>query len=141
MKTRRPTREALASFSHDEATLEIRVALPACFPLRGAEVEAGRHHGVRAAQMRKWLLAANACLVQGGGSAAQAILQWAECAERRFEGVEECPICYAMVHPTNGTLPSLACRTCKHKLHAECLYQWFRSSHKSTCPLCQSPFY
>ena len=141
VKTRKATREVIATYERDEAVLEIRVNLPDSFPLRGAVVESTRHQGVRAPQMRAWLLASNACLMQGGGSVAQAVLQWAECAERRFEGVEECPICYSIVHATNGSLPRLACRTCKHKLHAECLYQWFKSSHKSTCPLCQTTFY
>ena len=58
-----------------------------------------------------------------------------------FEGVEECPICYTVIHMVNGTLPKLSCHTCKHKFHAACLYKWFNTSNKSACPLCQSPWY
>jgi hypothetical protein len=54
--------------------------------------------------------------------------------------VEECPICYQIVHGTTRQLPRLACRTCNNKFHAACLYKWFSSSQKSTCPLCQTTF-
>ena len=57
-----------------------------------------------------------------------------------LQGVEECLICYSIVHPANGQLPKMPCRTCAKCFHAACLYKWFQSSAKSTCPHCQSPW-
>ena len=74
------------------------------------------------------------------GALAEAIGIWKRNFDKEFEGVEECPICYSVIHTTNHGLPRLACRTCKHKFHSACLYKWFSTSHKSSCPLCQSPF-
>lgn len=55
-------------------------------------------------------------------------------------GQEECLICYSIIQPTSGQLPRLSCRTCRKRFHGGCLYKWFRSSQKSTCPHCQSPW-
>jgi hypothetical protein len=82
---------------------------------------------------------------------------WKRNIDRRFEGVEECPICYLVVHATYKSLPKLvrhrlgrkeeadcdcaqACATCKKKFHSACLYKWFNTSHQNTCPMCRSPF-
>lgn len=75
------------------------------------------------------------------GALAEAIGIWKRNFDKEFEGVEECPICYSVIHTANNSLPRLACKTCKHKFHSACLYKWFSTSHKSTCPLCQSPFW
>lgn len=80
------------------------------------------------------------CLHVQNGALAEAIRIWKSNFDKEFEGVEECPICYSVIHTANHSLPRLACKTCKHKFHAACLYKWFSTSHKSTCPLCQSPF-
>lgn len=80
------------------------------------------------------------CFVLQNGALAEAIGIWKSNFDKEFEGVEECPICYSVIHTANHSLPRLACKTCKHKFHSACLYKWFSTSHKSTCPLCQSPF-
>ena len=50
------------------------------------------------------------------------------------------PSLYSSSTGTTRQLPKLACRTCHNKFHAACLYKWFSSSQKSTCPLCQTTF-
>ena len=75
------------------------------------------------------------------GAIGEAIRIWKNNLDKEFLGVEECPICYSIIHTTNHSLPRLACKTCKHKFHSACLYKWFSTSHKSTCPLCQTPFW
>ena len=52
--------------------------------------------------------------------------------------LEECLICVSVLSPANGQLPRLACQTCSKKFHPSCLYKWFKSSGKSSCPHCQS---
>lgn len=46
---------------------------------------------------------------------------WKRNIDKRFEGVEECMVCYAVVHGTNFQLPRVQCRTCKKKFHSACL--------------------
>ena len=36
--------------------------------------------------------------------------------------------------------PPCSCRTCRKRFHGGCLYKWFKSSGKSNCPHCQSPW-
>ena len=41
--------------------------------------------------------------------------------DKKFEGVEECMICFAVVHGTNYQLPTIICRVCKKGFHSACL--------------------
>ena len=91
-------------------------------------------------RLRKWLLSMLAFLRSQNGSLADAMGLWRANCEREFAGVEECLICYAVVAPTNGQLPKLACHTCAKRFHGACMLKWFRSSGKSACPHCQSPW-
>lgn len=53
---------------------------------------------------------------------------------------EPCLICYSVLHPTDHSLPRMACKTCSQVFHGPCLYKWFRSAGKSNCPHCQTPW-
>jgi hypothetical protein len=57
-------------------------------------------------------------LAMKDGNLRDAIDLWRRNLDKQFEGVEECPICYSILHISNGTLPRLECVTCKHKFHA-----------------------
>eukprot|EP00850_Spirogloea_muscicola_P016423 SM000133S26789 [mRNA] locus=s133:168014:176063:+ [translate_table: standard] len=140
IRANRSAREVVARYRRDEVALEMAVRLAASHPLRPPAVECLGRAGVSEARLRKWLLGISTFLRQSNGSVAGAVALWRDSCEREFAGVEECPICYAVLHPSSHALPRLACRTCRNKFHAACLYKWFSSSHKSTCPLCQTPF-
>jgi hypothetical protein len=73
------------------------------------------------------------------GALAEAIRIWKRNSDKEFEGVEDCPICYSVIHIGNHSLPRRACVTCKYKFHKACLDKWFYTSNKKLCPLCQSP--
>ncbi|MEE6468105.1 hypothetical protein FKM82_008163 [Ascaphus truei] len=75
------------------------------------------------------------------GSIMEGLALWKNNVDKRFEGVEDCMICFSVIHGSNYSLPKKACRTCKKKFHSECLYKWFTSSNKSTCPLCRETFF
>uniref|UniRef100_A0A061R884 E3 ubiquitin-protein ligase listerin n=1 Tax=Tetraselmis sp. GSL018 TaxID=582737 RepID=A0A061R884_9CHLO len=124
----------------DNAKLEMAVKLPPAFPLKPAEAEIREKVGVSEARLRKWLLSISVFLRNHNGTVGDAIELWRRNVEKEFEGLEECLICYSVIHPTNRSLPRLCCRTCTKKFHAACLYKWFRSSGKSNCPHCQSPW-
>ena len=83
--------------------------------------------------------AAPFCDVQNG-SILDGLTLWKRNVDKRFEGIEECYICYYVLHGSNYQLPKLTCRTCRKKFHAACLYKWFSTSNNSTCPLCRNLF-
>eukprot|EP00250_Pteridium_aquilinum_P021475 c25138_g1_i1 orf=481-6414(-) len=132
--------EVIVVYKKEEAGMDMVIRMPKCYPLRAVDIDCTRRLGISETRLRKWMLSMASFLRNQNGAVAEAIQIWKQNVDREFEGVEECPICYSIIHTANHSLPRLACRTCKHKFHAACLYKWFSTSHKSTCPLCQTPF-
>ena len=133
-------REVTARYEIDDANLELAVRLPASYPLAAAELDCTRRVGISEARLRKWMLSVSAILQHQNGAVAEGLLLWQRNIDREFKGVEPCPICYLVIHGTNHQMPRLSCRQCHNKFHSACLYKWFTSSSKSTCPLCQTPW-
>ena len=46
---------------------------------------------------------------------------WKRNVDKRFEGVDDCMICYSVIHGSNYQLPRLLCKVCKKKFHSACL--------------------
>ncbi|CAA0838114.1 E3 ubiquitin-protein ligase listerin [Striga hermonthica] len=132
--------EVVATYTKDETGMNLLIRLPPAYPLRPVDVDCTRSLGIAEVKCRKWLMSLMSFVRSQNGALAEAIRIWKSNFDKEFEGVEECPICYSVIHTVNHSLPRLACKTCKHKFHSACLYKWFSTSHKSTCPLCQSPF-
>ncbi|KAI3676180.1 hypothetical protein L1987_85781 [Smallanthus sonchifolius] len=132
--------EVVATYTKDESNMALVVRLPSSYSLRPVDVECTRSLGISEVKQRKWLLSMILFVRNQNGGLAEAIRIWKNNFDKEFEGVEECPICYSVIHTSNHSLPRRACRTCKHKFHAACLYKWFLTSNKSNCPLCQSLF-
>uniref|UniRef100_A0A0D9YKV3 E3 ubiquitin-protein ligase listerin n=1 Tax=Oryza glumipatula TaxID=40148 RepID=A0A0D9YKV3_9ORYZ len=132
--------EIVATYKKEETGIDLVIRLPSCYPLRHVDVECTRSLGISEVKCRKWLLSLTAFVRNQNGAIAEAIHTWKSNFDKEFEGVEECPICYSILHTSNHSLPRLACKTCRHKFHGACLYKWFSTSNKSTCPLCQTPF-
>ena len=74
------------------------------------------------------------------GSVVDGLTLWKKNVDRRFEGVEECYICFFILHGSTYQMPKVGCPTCKKKFHSACLYKWFSTSQNSTCPLCRNLF-
>ncbi|RLM58440.1 hypothetical protein C2845_PM18G00190 [Panicum miliaceum] len=132
--------EIVATYKKEETGIDLVIRLPNCYPLRHVDVECTRSLGISEVKCRKWLLSLTSFVRNQNGAIAEAIRTWKSNFDKEFEGVEECPICYSILHTSNHSLPRLACKTCRHKFHGACLYKWFSTSNKSTCPLCQTPF-
>ncbi len=140
LKIMRTAREVTAFYTVDEQTMEIRVHLPAAYPLRQVEVEGVRRIGVKEDRWRAWILASQSLMTSQNGSIADALILFKKNATLHFEGVVECSICYSILSAQNRSLPTKKCKTCSNKFHAACLYKWFKSSNSSTCPLCRQTF-
>lgn len=138
----RRQRQLLLLLQREELRTELSINLPPSFPLRPAQAEfPEKMPGIPKPRVRNWMLQARQ-LLSGPRpmSVGKAVLMWSKSFALFFKGVEDCPICYNVIQLTTQTIPRKACPTCKHKFHNECLYQWFRSSNKTTCPLCNQPF-
>jgi hypothetical protein len=131
-------REVVTRYRKDDSTLELVIKLPTSFPLKPVEVEYIQKFGFGEAVLRKWLLSIRSFLRNQDGTIDDAIYLWYQNVEKQFQGVEDCPICYSIIHTTDHTLPRLKCRTCGKKFHSSCMYKWFSTNHKSTCPMCRA---
>lgn len=138
-KWARRARQLTALYTKEELATELMLVFPDSYPLRSATVDNQIVSGVPQKRQRNWMLATKHILDSNDG-AHVALRTWAMNLTTFFTGVEDCPICYSMIHPATQSIPRKACPTCKYKFHAECIYKWFRTSNKATCPLCQSPF-
>ncbi|XP_067896603.1 E3 ubiquitin-protein ligase listerin isoform X2 [Heterodontus francisci] len=141
VKARPVAREVLATYSVDDIFIELVIQLPTNYPLGSIIVESGKRVGVAVQQWRNWMLQLNTFLNLQNGSIMEGLALWKSNVDKRFEGTEECMICFSVIHGSNYSLPKKACRTCKKKFHSACLYRWFTSSNKSSCPLCREMFF
>uniref|UniRef100_UPI0037E875A9 E3 ubiquitin-protein ligase listerin n=1 Tax=Semicossyphus pulcher TaxID=241346 RepID=UPI0037E875A9 len=141
VKARSAAREVIATYSVDDIFIELVIQLPQNHPLGSITVESGRRVGVAVQQWRNWMLQLSTYLTHQNGSIMEGLALWKNNVDKRFEGIEDCMICFSVIHGSNYSLPKKACRTCKKKFHSACLYKWFTSSNKSTCPLCRETFF
>ncbi|XP_048139257.1 E3 ubiquitin-protein ligase listerin isoform X2 [Rhodamnia argentea] len=132
--------EVVATYTKEETGFDLVIRLPASYPLQQVDVDCPRSKGISEDKQRKWLLSMMSFVRNQNGALAEAIRIWKRNIDKKFEGVEECPICYSVIHTENHSLPSKACKVCKHKFHSKCIFKWFNTSQKSNCPLCQSTF-
>lgn len=129
-----------ATYTFSDVTLEIGMRLPDVFPLQIVEVEARSRIGMSESRWRKTLLGMTTLLRAKDGTLAEAVELWRRNLDKTFQGAEECPICYSVLHLATAALPRMQCRTCKNLFHSECLCKWFTKSNSSACPLCRSAF-
>eukprot|EP00052_Salpingoeca_macrocollata_P026890 m.252314 g.252314 ORF g.252314 m.252314 type:complete len:801 (-) comp22660_c0_seq1:22-2424(-) len=140
IRARKAAKEVAATCTIDNSTLELTVALMPAHPLRNVSVTCGARLGISAALWKKWLLQMTTYISNQNGSILEAVLIWKKNIEKHFEGIEDCTICYAVIHDTNYQLPDKKCKTCRNGFHAACLYKWFKNSGQSSCPLCRNLF-
>ncbi|XP_042355123.1 E3 ubiquitin-protein ligase listerin [Plectropomus leopardus] len=141
VKARSAAREVIATYSVDDIFIELVIQLPQNYPLGSITVESGKRVGVAVQQWRNWMLQLSTYLTHQNGSIMEGLALWKNNVDKRFEGIEDCMICFSVIHGSNYSLPKKGCRTCKKKFHSACLYKWFTSSNKSTCPLCRETFF
>lgn len=114
------TREVLATYMIDEARMELVVTLPINHPLGSVKVDSGKQIGGRL-QGRVLVMQLTIFLTHQNGSISDGLLLWKRNLDRKFEGVQECYVCYSVIHQDTCQLPKLTCRKCKNKFHGPCL--------------------
>ncbi|GIY92147.1 e3 ubiquitin-protein ligase listerin [Caerostris extrusa] len=140
VQARPGSREVIATYTIDDCAIELYVQLPVNHPL--GPIKAERRGKVVIGQMewRHWLMQLTTVLTYQNGSILDGLSIWKRNLDKKFEGVEECMICYYILHNSTLKLPKLSCHVCRKKFHSACLYKWFRTSNNFTCPLCRNEF-
>lgn len=134
------TREITATYVQDDFTLSVVITVPLSFPFRRAEVDCSKTIGVPPKRSRRWELLISQMINNQGGTLKDALLLWKENVDKEFEGVEPCPVCYSVVQVKTHKLPTLECKTCHNHFHDDCLREWFKTSNKTACVICQQPW-
>ncbi|CAG9822593.1 unnamed protein product [Phaedon cochleariae] len=132
------SREVVATYTVDESQVELLIKLPANYPLGMLEVHCNKQ--IAGAAHKQWILQFKKSVVHQNGRIWDGLSLWNNNLDKKFDGVEECYICFAVLHPGTYQMPKLSCQTCKKKFHSACLYKWFRTSYKSSCPICRNLF-
>jgi len=135
------TKEIVAEYTKGEVSMQLKIQIPTDYPLRSVTVELGQQLRITERQKSKWVLAIKNLLQIRNGDIISAVLLWKSNIDKEIEGVEDCFICYCVLHPTDKSLPRMPCKNCKNKFHVACISKWFRTSNKSNCPLCQAYFF
>jgi len=130
------SREVIASYVQDESQLQVRIIVPRAFPLRNVEVDCSKSLGIKENVSKRWQIMMIRKLEKDGGLL-DALCMWKENIDAEFEGVEPCPVCYAVLDVKTHKLPTLCCRTCNNAFHSSCLFKWFQNSGKNDCVICQ----
>jgi hypothetical protein len=134
------TRQVTATYAQDDFNLRVVVELPPSFPFRSAEVDCSKTLGIPVKRWRQWGLQIRLMLNSQDGTILDALMLWKENVDKEFAGVEPCPVCYSVLSVKKHELPNTQCKTCQNRFHSTCLKQWFLSSGKSQCVLCQQPW-
>ena len=135
------TKEIIARYTKGEISMQLKIHIPNDYPLKQVQVEVGEQMKITERQKNKWVLAIRNLLQVRNGDIISAVLLWKSNIDKEIDGIEECFICYCVLHPTDKSLPRMPCKNCKNKFHAACIRKWFRTSNKSNCPLCQAFFF
>lgn len=114
------TREIHATYTVDEARMELIIQLPLNYPLGAVKVSCGQQIGDKL-QSKLVVMQLSIFLTHQNGSIWDGLTLWKRNLDRKFEGVEECYVCYSVIHQETCQLPKLTCKTCKKKFHGQCL--------------------
>lgn len=118
------TREVHATYMIDEARMELIIQLPFNYPLGVVKVSCGQQIGDKL-QSKQVVMQLSIFLTHQNGSIWDGLSLWKRNLDRKFDGVEECYVCYSVIHQETCQLPKLTCKTCKKKFHGQCLVSPF----------------
>ena len=131
--------EVIALYQMDETKLELSIVLPTNHPLGAVTITPCQFVG-GTANWRNCHMQLSILLTHQNGSLWDGLMLWKKNLDKRFGGIEECCICYSVFHISTYQIPKSSCHTCRKKFHTSCLYKWFNTSQKSSCPICRNVF-
>lgn len=112
------SREVFATYSLEEAKMELSISLPSNYPLGAIKIDSTKHIAGKL-QAREIVKQLSIYLTHQNGRLYDGISLWKRNLDRKYEGVEECYVCYSVINQDTCQLPRLTCKTCKKKFHSE----------------------
>ena len=79
----------------DDTNLEFSVKIPPVYPLRNVTVE-GSQQVVAENRWRRWLLNCHTMIAAHEGTISDSLNTWKLNADKHFEGIDDCAICYCV---------------------------------------------
>lgn len=76
-------------------------------PLSPQQVQCGRRIGVSASLWRSWMLQLSMFMTNQNGGILDALKTWKQNVDKKFAGMEECTVCFSIVHGSNYQLPTV----------------------------------
>ena len=138
LKCNSQSREIEALYICDEVQISMIALYPYDYPLKAVEFAWKETCGLPPKKVKNWQMLLRGMVNNQNAQITEAFMLLSINIYQHYKGIDECPICYSVVHPTKKTLPKVKCGTCKGKFHRYCIYKWTKTSQKSTCPLCRS---
>lgn len=112
------SREVFATYSLEEAKMELSISLPSNYPLGAIKIDSTKHIAGKL-QAREIVKQLSIYLTHQNGRLYDGISIWKRNLDRKYEGVEECYVCYSVINQDTCQLPRLTCKTCKKKFHSK----------------------
>lgn len=112
------SREIFATYSLEDAKMELAISLPQNYPLGAIKIDSLKHIAGRL-QAREIVKQLSIYLTHQNGRLYDGISLWKRNLDRKYEGVEECFVCYSVINQETCQLPRLTCKTCKKKFHSK----------------------
>lgn len=112
------SREIFATYSLEEAKMELSISLPSNYPLGAIKIDSTKHIAGKL-QAREIVKQLSIYLTHQNGRLYDGISLWKRNLDRKYEGVEECFVCYSVINQETCQLPRLTCKTCKKKFHSK----------------------
>ncbi|CAH8497365.1 unnamed protein product [Dicrocoelium dendriticum] len=125
----------------EEHSVEMIIQLPPNYPLSLTTVTCWPRAAVSSQQCHVWSDQLAKFINNQNGSILNGIDLWQQNVRKKFEGVEECAICYSILHNTNFSLPKMQCHSCRKLFHYACIYHHLTTNVTRVCPLCRDPFF
>ena len=94
------SRSMMATYAVDDLEVEIMITLPSDWPLSPPKIEGIKSVGVNSSEWRLWLFQLEQALATGAGLVA-GLRRWSGYLQKKFDGLEECYICYSIIYGKN----------------------------------------
>ncbi|RKF74519.1 putative c3hc4 type zinc finger containing protein [Golovinomyces cichoracearum] len=139
IKVAKNVREIYVGYEIDDMVMRCLIRVPKSYPLDLVRVESINRVGISEQKWNSFLMTTNGVINFSNGSISDSLYIFRKNIISALKGQVECAICYSIIS-ANRKLPDKTCGTCNNIFHSKCLFQWFKSSNQSNCPLCRTTF-
>ncbi|KAI6244900.1 E3 ubiquitin-protein ligase listerin [Erysiphe necator] len=139
IKVAKNVREVSVGYEIDDMIMQFLIRVPENYPLDLVKVQSLNRVGISEQKWNSFLMTTNGVINFSNGSISDSLFVFRKNIISALKGQSECAICYSIIS-ADRKLPDKKCGTCNNIFHSKCLFQWFKSSNQSNCPLCRNSF-